>query len=250
MSSATSTMIPRFLLPQYGRIWQRSTQNLIQHRLASTKSTSDANTSASGPRVLAKPERFNPPSHGSRLPNKKHVPRHYGGDLSFQEKQAQAKKEYPGLMPGEGTYGWWFWNNKWFHMCLTLGTLFSLAIYTATENFKRTSPFADMLPAKGDFLSHPIDSFQHLGHVIRLHEAHKSAEISAKRQRAIDDVAKRTMYRKAHGLPEEQGVMGFIKLKEPERIASVSRGVLEPEPATAPAPATKEGEQKQEQQQQ
>lgn len=107
-----------------------------------------------------------------------------------------------------------------------------------------------MLPAKGDFLSHPIDSFQHLGHVIRLHEAHKSAEISAKRQRAIDDVAKRTMYRKAHGLPEEQGVMGFIKLKEPERIASVSRGVLEPEPATAPAPATEEGERKQEQQQQ
>lgn len=113
-------MIPRFLLPHYGRIWQRPTQKLIQRRLASTKSTAEANSTPSGQRVLAKPERFNPPSHGSRLPNKKNVPRHYGGDLSFQEKQAQAQKEYPGLMPGEGTFGWWFWNNKWFHMCLTL----------------------------------------------------------------------------------------------------------------------------------
>lgn len=94
-----------------------------------------------------------------------------------------------------------------------------------------------MLPAKGDFLSHPIDSLQHLGHVIRLHEAHKSAEISAKRQRAIDDVAKRTMYRKAHGLPEEQGIAGFIKLKEPERIANVERGVMAPETPSAPVAA-------------
>ncbi|KAK3490701.1 uncharacterized protein B0T23DRAFT_340218 [Neurospora hispaniola] len=245
MSSATSTMIPRFLLPQYGRIWQRPTQKLIQRRLASTKSTAEANTTPSGQRVLAKPERFNPPSHGSRLPSKKNVPRHYGGDLSFQEKQAQAQKEYPGLMPGEGTFGWWFWNNKWFHMCLTLGSLFAIAIYTATENFKRTSPFADMLPARGDFFSHPIDSFSHLGHVIRLHEAHKSAEISARRQRAIDDVAKRTMYRKAHGLPEEQGIAGFIKLKEPERIASVSRGVLEPEATASAAKAEPQQQEKQ-----
>lgn len=237
-------MIPRFLLPQYGRIWQRSTtQKLIpiQRRLASTKSTSEASTTPSGQRVLAKPERFNPPSHGSRLPNKNNLPKHYGGDLSFQEKKAQAKKEYPGLAPGEGTFGHWFVNNRWVHMCLTLGTLFSLAIYTATENFKRTSPFADMLPSRSDFWSHPIDSLQHLGHVIRLHEAHKSAEISAKRQRAIDDVAKRTQYRKAHGLPEEQGVMGFIKLKEPERIASVSRGVPEPDAAS---PVAKVEEQK------
>lgn len=117
-------MIPRFLLPQYGRIWQRSTtQKLVplQRRLASTtKSTSEANTTPSGQRVLAKPERFNPPSHGSRLPNKNNLPKHYGGDLSFQEKKAQAKKEYPGLAPGEGTFGHWFVNNRWIHMCLTL----------------------------------------------------------------------------------------------------------------------------------
>ena len=99
-----------------------------------------------------------------------------------------------------------------------------------------------MLPARGDFFSHPIDSFSQLGHVLRLHEAHKSAEISARRQRAIDDVAKRTMYRKAHGLPEEQGIAGFIKLKEPERIATVTRGVVEP---AAPAPAAKVEEQEQ-----
>ena len=103
-----------------------------------------------------------------------------------------------------------------------------------------------MLPSRDDFFSHPIDTLQHLGHVIRLHEAHKSAEISAKRQRAVDDVAKRTMYRKAHGLPEEQGVMGFIKRKEPERIASIERGVVAPE-TTATAPVAKEEGQQEKQ---
>lgn len=42
--------------------------------------------------------------------------------------------------------------------------------------------------------------------VMRLHEAHKSAQIQEKRKRGVDDVAKRAAYRKAHGLPEEMGL--------------------------------------------
>ncbi len=44
-----------------------------------------------------------------------------------------------------------------------------------------------------------------LGHVVRLSEARHAEEIQEKRNRKAEDMAKRTMYRKAHGLPVEQG---------------------------------------------
>ncbi len=63
-----------------------------------------------------------------------------------------------------------------------------------------------MMPSGSDFLSHPINSFRQLTHVLRLTEMRKAEEIQEKRSRKADDVAKRTMYRKAHGLPVEQGL--------------------------------------------
>jgi hypothetical protein len=63
-----------------------------------------------------------------------------------------------------------------------------------------------MLPPASDYLYHPIRSTAVLIEVLRLHEAHKSARISEKRKRNVDDVAKRAAYRKAHGLPEEMGL--------------------------------------------
>ncbi len=130
MASATSS-IPRFLLPQSGLIWRRavsvpapapsrasaaSNPRRIFLRLASSSSGKQP---ASGPRVLAKPERFNPPSHGSRLP-KKTPPRHYGGDLSAAEATAQAAREYPGMPPPKHTAAHWFLHNRWIHVVITV----------------------------------------------------------------------------------------------------------------------------------
>jgi len=123
MSSSTlASTIPRFLLPQRGLIWQRAASRTT----AATKITTSAATkvrSASSttdkPRVLEKPERFNPPSHGSRLP-KKQTPRHYGGELSAAEKQAQQQRDYPKMMPPPGTWGHWIWSSRWVHLVLTL----------------------------------------------------------------------------------------------------------------------------------
>ncbi|KAK4190012.1 hypothetical protein QBC35DRAFT_491767 [Podospora australis] len=211
-----SSSIPRFLLPQRGLIWRRvaagslhpssastTTQNqIITRRLASTK------PSPTGPRVLEKPERFNPPSHGSRLP-KKQIPRHYGGDLSEAERTVQAQRDYPMTMPAKGTWAHWFLHSRWIHLVITMGSLASLAIYTMILNFKSTSPFADMLPSYEDLLWHPIDSTRMAIEVIQLTESHKTRRIQEKRKRAIEDVQKRAEYRKAHGLPEEMGLFNM-----------------------------------------
>lgn len=74
---------------------------------------------AKGSIVLEKPEKFNPPSHGSRLP-KKGLPKHYGGQLSSQEVRAQRVKEYPGMPAPEGTWAHWFVNNKAIHLFITM----------------------------------------------------------------------------------------------------------------------------------
>lgn len=118
MAGATSS-IPRFLLPQTAQIWRRlrvpnaDITGRILVRYAS------AGKGASKPIVLEKPARFNPPSHGSKLP-KKTMPRHYGGDLSYSEVEVQKRKEYPGLMAPDGTWSHWFWNSRSFHLVITM----------------------------------------------------------------------------------------------------------------------------------
>ena len=67
-----------------------------------------------------------------------------------------------------------------------------------------------MLPPLSDFLAHPVTSVRQLAHVVRLNEMHNAAIVQAKRQRRVDDVEKRVIYRRAHGLPEEQGIGGWF----------------------------------------
>ena len=119
------------------------------------------------------------------------------------------------------------------------GTLSSLAIYTFAKNFERNSPYYDMLPSAGDFVRHPIDATRMLLEVIRLDELHTSAIVAEKRARHVDDVEKRTRYRKAHGLPAEMGIgtlLGFETKREPteqqqqQPVAAVGAGA-EPPPS-------------------
>ncbi|KAI1093430.1 hypothetical protein F5B19DRAFT_134554 [Rostrohypoxylon terebratum] len=163
-------------------------------------------TDPSKPLVLEKPERFNPPSHGSRLPRS--TPRHYGGELSETEFKAQTARQYPGLPPPQNTWAHWFLTHRGIHLFITLGTLTSLAIYTFIANFNAKSPFADLIPPASEFPKHPFQYIRVLIDVMRMHEEHESAVTAEKRRMRVDDVAKRAEYRKAHGLEVTQGFFG------------------------------------------
>jgi hypothetical protein len=79
-----------------------------------------------------------------------------------------------------------------------------LALFTAHQNFHRTSPFAHLLPPGSSLLTSPFAFFSTYLEVFRLHTAHRSAETAERRKQRVDDVQKRSQYRKAHGLEGEE----------------------------------------------
>lgn len=143
--AASHVSIPRFLLPQAGPVWPRvnlgnrhlRTLKPLVVRYASLSNAAKGNRSPNEPRpkskpkarvmVLEKPETFNPPSHGARLPNKarqqqyqQQQQQHYGGSLSADELAAQRTREYPGMPPPRGTWAHWFWTSRALHMTITM----------------------------------------------------------------------------------------------------------------------------------
>lgn len=85
------------------------------------------------------------------------------------------------------------------------------------NNFKRTSKFADMLPPASDLFFHPISFTRTCIEVLRLHTAEVSAETAERRKRKVEDVAKRSEYRKAHGL-ETAGFGGWTAKTDEENL--------------------------------
>lgn len=68
-------------------------------------------------RILEKPAKFNPPSHGSRRVRPRAYP---GAPLGEQEREAQNEKRYPNMMPPEGSFSRWFLTNRTLHLWITL----------------------------------------------------------------------------------------------------------------------------------
>ena len=119
-----SAPIPRFLLPRghmhpyapYAQLPKLMKPSQIAHRTSPICRNASASTSK--PRVLEKPTRFNPPSHGKRL--KKQLPRQYGPQLTEEQKIEQETKRYPRMMPPEGTFMHWFLTSHGIHTFITL----------------------------------------------------------------------------------------------------------------------------------
>jgi len=118
--------IPRFLLPQQGSIWTSrvisgSKSGAIVRNASNKASRGEVPKKTSppqGPRVLEKPTKFNPPSHGARL--RKDPPKYPGPSLSSEQILAQKTKKYPNTMPPEGSFLHWFLNNRSIHLYITL----------------------------------------------------------------------------------------------------------------------------------
>ncbi|KAL8730301.1 MAG: hypothetical protein Q9166_004184 [cf. Caloplaca sp. 2 TL-2023] len=138
------------------------------------------------------------------------MPRQFPGPpLSQAQKEEQKFKKYPNMMPPEGTFMFWFLNSRLLHMSICLSILFSLSVVVFVENFHRTTPFIDMLPPGREFWSHPFKFVATYGKVYKMSTDHITAETAARRKKKVDDVQKRSRYRKAHGLEDEQGWGGW-----------------------------------------
>ncbi|KAF8454440.1 hypothetical protein BDZ91DRAFT_801748 [Kalaharituber pfeilii] len=107
-------------------------------------------------------------------------------------------------MPPPGTWAHWFLTNRALHFYFSLSILFSLAGIASVMNFMKTSPYAGLV--RWEF-SHPIDGVRSFWDALRMHWENESRLAVEKRKKMLEEVEKRGVYRKAHGL-EETGEAG------------------------------------------
>ncbi|KAH6688315.1 hypothetical protein F5X68DRAFT_190002 [Plectosphaerella plurivora] len=225
----TSSLPPRFLLPALGPMWRAAPRAAGSMRVLRRHAST---TGKDKPIVLEKPLKFNPPSHGARLPRYK--PKHYGG-VSEGEKFAQGQRDYPGLMPPVGSKAHRFINSRKLHMSITLGTLVVLAITTFILNFTHTSPFAHLLPPASEFWSSPINFIRTWMRVMALHERDRNARTIAEHTALTDDVVKRAYFRKVHGLDKENPIRNFLGGGEGDEMNAEAFAAVSGEPVPAAA---------------
>lgn len=205
---------------------------LVQHlRAASTT----ARPPPPKPRVLEQPDKFRPPSHPARLRPK---PRYTGPPLSEHERQAQTKRQYPHMMPPEGTFMHWFLTDRWVHAFISLvssslslsiplahpnavnhpgqGILVSLIFGIYLQEFLTKTPYRDLLPPNSLLLEHPFRWLNRWITVYGMHIQWASAQTAERRKAIADDVLKRAEYRTAHGLDEQTnaGIFGGWTARE------------------------------------
>jgi len=95
-------------------------QKFTKRNLTSSPRTSSATTTpvTDKSRILEKPARFNPPSHGSR---RARPTRNYPGPRMTEEQlEAQKSKSYPNMMPPEGSFMHSFLLSRRLHLVITL----------------------------------------------------------------------------------------------------------------------------------
>ncbi|KAL9119980.1 MAG: hypothetical protein Q9187_003467 [Circinaria calcarea] len=96
---------------------------------------------------------------------------------------------------------------------------------------QKTKQYPHMMP--------PEDSISQYIEVYKLHTARISEETAERRRKKVEDVQKRSHYRKAHGLDKEQGWGGWTAKKDNELLGPALRtdGAIESEVSRPPSSA-------------
>ena len=99
-----------------------------------------------------------------------------------------------------------------------------------------------MLPPASSFLSHPLSFVSQYAEVYRLHTARISAETAERRKKRVEDVEKRSKYRKAHGLENDQGFGGWTAKTDSELMGpAIKLGGAVGEPVKAEGAGQEQG---------
>jgi hypothetical protein len=116
MSTMSALQLSRQLTLRAMRNQQTS---LLARSLVASRPASSSSKPVPKGRLLEKPTRFNPPSHPARLPRRNRQPA-FSVPLSAKEKEQQKTKQYPHMMPPQGTFFHWFLTNRTIHVWITM----------------------------------------------------------------------------------------------------------------------------------
>jgi hypothetical protein len=92
-----------------------------------------------------------------------------------------------------------------------------LAVTTWILNYTRKSPYRHLLPETSELLTDPLHFVGAWAQVIKLHEESKSERALERRLRHVDDVTKRKLFRKVHGMDKENQIANFLKMDYEEK---------------------------------
>lgn len=145
--------------------------------------------------VIPQPDKYRPPSHSARRPNRNLENKIYGPPLTEEDKKRMATKKYPNMMSPEGTFSYWFFHNKAIHLWITLGILISLAISAWWMDFMHKTIYADLVPSRREFVSHPVQSTKRFIEVYRMHMMQTTELYQQQRLKKAEEVEKRKIYR-------------------------------------------------------
>ena len=84
-----------------------------------------------------------------------------------------------------------------------MSVLVSLVFAIWFADFKHNTPYLDLLPPNNMFWAHPFAFLKRYWEVYDMHVAYISAETAERRRQKVEDVRRRSEYRKAHGMDEE-----------------------------------------------
>ncbi|KAK8193701.1 hypothetical protein IWZ00DRAFT_543524 [Phyllosticta capitalensis] len=200
---AASTSIPRALL-RLNASRQLSARPLLQTpsalHAAAIRYASSKTPSENKPRILEKPDKFRPPSHGAKLPTRKRPTYQYGPSLTPEELEAQKTKKYPNMEPPKGTWAYYLVKSVRFHSFIALFVLLSCMYWMWLKEFLVTTKRRDELPEKGELLTHPIQAIRQFWTVYRLHLADGTEIALEKRRKKQEDIDKRIEFRDQFGI--------------------------------------------------
>lgn len=95
-------------------------------------------------------------------------------------------------------------------------------------DFLHSTPYMDLLPPNSMFFAHPFTFMGRYIEVYQMHSEHVTAKTAEMRRQKVEDVKRRSEYRKAHGLEDED---------------ESKFGGWTAKPDDAPTPAMREGGQ-------
>ena len=131
---ATLQSIPRFLLPRGPHLLRPQPRALrplpsttsLRHASVSAKGLSEEfrrrreAQQSKGTPVIPQPDKYRPPSHSKKAPNRNLENKVYGPPISEEDRKRMATKKYPNMMSPEGTFSHWFLHNKAIHLWITM----------------------------------------------------------------------------------------------------------------------------------
>lgn len=111
------------------------------------------------------------------------------------------------------------------------GILVTLTVGVWLGDFLHSTPYMDLLPPNNMFFAHPFTFLGRYIEVYQMHSEYVTAQTAEMRRQKVEDVKRRSEFRKAHGLEDEdEGKFGGWTAKKDDEVLG-------------PTPAMREGGQ-------